>query len=153
MAEIDTARAQIEKIKEILIKADEKLLAGEITEDIYRQITQGKLELLKTLESRLPPQKPAGEIQKDLEELIERAKKRISYAKEDNIIKCGICSNDLDYNNCYMDVRIREHDLAFGFYCKGVKNPRFEAQGYLPLPKYIQEYLEETGYFEEHKEG
>ena len=128
MPDTEDLNEQIKKIKEILIKADEKLLAGEISEEAYKKLTEGKLEMLKSLESKMPPPKSREEINKiqnDLEELKDKAYEKISYREsfhgffwKDLDPVCPYCKNiTTELNECKRSVRIREHDLAYGFYC------------------------------------
>ena len=54
MEELEDLKNQEQKIRETLIKADEKLLAGAISEDTYQQLLKYKLEELEIIRKRLP---------------------------------------------------------------------------------------------------
>ena len=149
MAESDDIKEQIRKIRETLVKADERLLDGQLNEDIYKQITQGKLEMLKILESKLPPEKSGAEVQKELDELMEMALKKVDKKIVDDDEYCCVCE-DNDYHRKAPHVKIKTKLLDYGIFC--YDNKGFLSLGALPLPKHIQSYLQETGYFESQKE-
>lgn len=140
-ADLASIRAEAKDVRAVMLKADEALLAGQLTVELYDKITASKLELLHHLierENSFAAVMRAESLQAQLDQRMKQAEGLAFF--NDRYGQCPVCGLGGNVSlGCAKMSKVDGKEILFGVFCN--KDHQFHAQGSRPLPADLVEFI------------